>query len=52
MLVTLQLAATDTLRAYVGRLIGTVRREYLDRILFWTATDLETKLAAVSPARF
>src|SRR5215469_845362 len=26
------------------RLIGTVRREYLDRILFWTTADLETKL--------
>jgi IstB-like ATP binding protein len=23
---------------------GTVRREYLDRILFWTTADLETKL--------
>ena len=29
---------------FVERLIGTVRREYLDRILFWTTTDLETKL--------
>src|SRR5690242_11120529 len=29
---------------FVERLIGTVRREYLDRILFWTAADLETKL--------
>ena len=26
------------------RLIGTTRREYLDQTLFWTATDLETKL--------
>jgi hypothetical protein len=26
---------------FVERLIGTVRREYLDRILFWTTTDLE-----------
>ncbi|MCU1335415.1 MAG: hypothetical protein JWO19_996 [Bryobacterales bacterium] len=29
---------------FVERLIGTVRREYLDRTLFWTTTDLETKL--------
>jgi len=28
----------------VERLIGTVRREYLDRLLFWTAADLERKL--------
>src|SRR5215472_9272202 len=29
---------------FVERLIGTVRREYLDRIPFWTTADLETKL--------
>jgi putative transposase len=29
---------------FVERLIGTVRREYLDRTLFWTAVDLERKL--------
>jgi putative transposase len=29
---------------FVERLIGTVRREYLDRILFWTTADLEAKL--------
>jgi putative transposase len=29
---------------FVERLIGTIRREYLDRILFWTAADLESKL--------
>ena len=29
---------------FVERLIGTVRRECLDRILFWTTADLETKL--------
>ena len=29
---------------FVERLIGTVRREYLDRILFWTTADLEMKL--------
>jgi hypothetical protein len=25
-------------------LIGTIRREFLDRTLFWTAADLEAKL--------
>ena len=29
---------------FVERLIGTVRRGYLDRILFWTTTGLEAKL--------
>ena len=29
---------------FVERLIGTIRREYLDRVLFWTRADLETKL--------
>jgi len=29
---------------FVERLIGTVRREYLDQIPFWSALDLETKL--------
>ena len=29
---------------FVERLIGTVRREYLDRTLFWTTADLEKKL--------
>ena len=28
----------------IERLIGTVRRECLDRLLFWTAADLERKL--------
>src|ERR1700674_3093895 len=27
-----------------GSLIGTMRRECLDRLLFWTAADLELKL--------
>jgi putative transposase len=31
---------------FVERLIGTLRRECLDRLLFWTATDLEIKLIA------
>src|SRR5262245_58944905 len=29
----------------VERLIGTIRREYLDRVLFWTTVDLERKLS-------
>ena len=28
---------------FVERLIGTIRRECLDRTLFWTAADLEMK---------
>ena len=29
---------------FVERLIGTIRREYLDHLLFWNAADLERKL--------
>jgi transposase InsO family protein len=29
---------------FVERLIGTIRREYLDQTVFWTAADLENKL--------
>src|SRR6266705_6860170 len=29
---------------FVERLIGSIRREYLDQTLFWTAADLEEKL--------
>jgi putative transposase len=29
---------------FIERLIGTLRREYLDRTLFWTTADLEAKL--------
>jgi transposase InsO family protein len=29
---------------FIERLIGTIRREFLDRTLFWTAADLEAKL--------
>src|SRR6266404_8741534 len=32
--------------AFVERLIGTIRREYLDRIWFWNQSDLERKLEA------
>jgi hypothetical protein len=30
---------------FVERLIGTVRREFLDQVLFWNTGDLERKLA-------
>lgn len=30
---------------FVERLIGTIRREFLDQTLFWNAGDLERKLA-------
>ncbi len=30
---------------FVERLIGTIRREYLDHVFFWNAADLERKLA-------
>ncbi len=29
---------------FVERLVGTIRREYLDHLLFWNAGDLERKL--------
>ena len=29
---------------FMERLIGTIRREYLDQTLFWTVADLEAKL--------
>jgi putative transposase len=35
---------TPRSHAFVERLIGTVRREYLDRTLFWNHSDLERKL--------
>jgi hypothetical protein len=31
---------------FVERLIGTIRREFPDHVLFWTAADLESKLSA------
>jgi Integrase core domain len=36
-----------TVRAFIPSvrgLIGSIRREFLDQMLFWTATDLEDKL--------
>src|ERR1700730_7763655 len=35
---------TPRSHAFVERLVGTVRREYLDRTLFWNQSDLERKL--------
>jgi len=35
---------SPTSHPYVERLIGTIRREYLDRLFFWNARDLERKL--------
>jgi transposase InsO family protein len=31
---------------FIERLIGTIRREYLDHLLFWNTSDLERKLDA------
>jgi putative transposase len=36
---------TPVSRPFVERLIGTIRREYLDRVFFWNALDLARKLA-------
>jgi len=37
---------TPVSHPFVERLIGTIRREYLDRIFFWNAQDLDRKLGA------
>ena len=36
---------TPTSHPFIERIIGTIRREYLDQTLFWNATDLERKLS-------
>jgi transposase InsO family protein len=35
---------TPVSHPFVERLIGTIRREYLDHVFFWNAQDLERKL--------
>ena len=37
---------TPRSHAFIERLIGTIRREYLDQTLFWNQGDLERKLAS------
>jgi transposase InsO family protein len=37
---------TPVSHPFVERLIGTVRREYLDRVFFWNGVDLTRKLDA------
>ena len=36
---------TPVLHPFVERLIGTIRREFLDRVFFWNISDLARKLA-------
>jgi len=36
---------TPTSHPFIERLIGTIRREYLDQLFFWNKQDLERKLA-------
>lgn len=38
---------TPVSHPFVERLIGTIRREYLDRVFFWNTQDLERKLATL-----
>jgi hypothetical protein len=45
LLTLLHLVVTTAKHPFVERLIGTVRREFLDHVLFWNARDLERKLA-------
>ncbi|PUB78744.1 MAG: hypothetical protein DBO99_06115 [gamma proteobacterium symbiont of Ctena orbiculata] len=35
---------TPLLHPFIERLIGTIRREFLDHTLFWNVTDSEKKL--------
>ena len=35
---------TPVSQPYIERLVGTVRREFLDQTLFWNETDLQNKL--------
>lgn len=37
-------SSTPVSHPFVERLIGTIRREYLDRVFFWNAVDLARKL--------
>jgi len=37
-------AYTPTSHPYIERLLGSTRREYLDKLFFWNETDLERKL--------
>ena len=37
---------TPRSHTFIERLIGTIRREYLDRIYFWNQSDLQRKLEA------
>ena len=37
---------SQTSHPFIERLIGTIRREYLDRLFFWNTPDLERKLDA------
>ena len=37
---------TPTSHPFVERLIGTIRRDFLDHVLFWNSVDLESKLSA------
>lgn len=42
---------TPTSHPFIERLIGTIRREYLDQILFWNKGDLERKLSLLEQCR-
>ena len=40
---------TPVSHPFVERLVGTIRRECLDRVFFWNAQDLERKLGGFLP---